>query len=44
MKDSDAESEMGVPQLMPFRTRDIGVECSAEQTHSSLESSASSFG
>jgi hypothetical protein len=44
MKDSDAESEMDVPQLMPFRTRDIVVECSAERTPSPLESSASSFG
>jgi len=44
MKDSDAESEMDVPQLMRFRTRDIGVECSGEQTPSTLESSASSFG
>jgi hypothetical protein len=42
MKDSDAESEMDVPQLMLFRTRGIGVECSAEQTPSALESS--SFG
>jgi hypothetical protein len=40
MKDSDAESEMDVPQLMPLRTRDIGVECSAEQIPSMLESSS----